>query len=77
LHYVNDGFASWFELARAVFTECGADPSRVRPVLSHRMRRPAPRPRWSVLSTDAWNGHGLTPPRHWRTALAEVFAARR
>ena len=45
LHAANEGEASRFEQARAVFEGVGADPERVRPVGTDRHPRPAPRPR--------------------------------
>lgn len=69
LHCVNGGSASWFEFARAIFVELGADPNRVIPCDSTEFARPAPRPAYSVLSTRAWREAGLTPLRHWREAL--------
>lgn len=75
LHRTNSGRTSWFEFARAVFTELGADPERVRPCSSAEFPRPAPRPAWSVLSGAAWLHEGLAPARPWREALAAAFAA--
>ncbi|WP_139277683.1 dTDP-4-dehydrorhamnose reductase [Rhodococcus marinonascens] len=69
LHATNSGAASWFDLARAVFEELGADPGRVRPCTSAQFVRPAPRPAFSVLSGSAWARAGLTPLRPWREAL--------
>jgi dTDP-4-dehydrorhamnose reductase len=69
LHYANAGRASWFELAQEVFRCVGADPARVRPVTSAGFVRPAQRPAWSVLSSDAWVAAGLPAPRDWRDAL--------
>lgn len=74
LHYVNAGQASWYELARAAFAAGGHDPDRVHPVRTAEFPRPAPRPAWSVLSTAAWTGAGLTPPRPWADALADSVA---
>lgn len=71
LHLTNAGTASWFDLARAVFTAVGADPERVEPCSSAEYVRPAPRPAYSVLSADAWALAGLTPLRDWRDALAD------
>ena len=75
LHCTNGGQASWFEFARAVFAELGADPERVRPCTSEEFPRPAPRPAFSVLSGESWRASGLTPLRPWRDALAAAFAA--
>ncbi|MDR7301313.1 dTDP-4-dehydrorhamnose reductase [Haloactinomyces albus] len=74
LHCTNSGRASWFELARAVFSELGADPDRVRPCSTADFPRPAPRPAFSALSERAWIEEGCTPMRPWRQALSEAFA---
>ena len=77
LHCTNSGETTWFEFARAVFDELGADPGRIRPCSSAQFPRPAPRPAYSVLSGAAWAGAGLSPLRGWREALAAAFARNR
>lgn len=74
LHAANAAAVSRFELAQAIFTELGADPSRVRPVGSDRHPRPAPRPSYSALSAAKSTQAGLTPLRPWREALADALA---
>ena len=73
-HVTNAGEASWYELARAVFEQVGADPARVLPVSSEAFPRPAPRPAYSVLGSQRWRSAGLAPLRHWREALSAAFA---
>jgi dTDP-4-dehydrorhamnose reductase len=73
LHAANQGEASRFEQAQAVFELVGADPARVRPVDSSRSPRPAPRPRYSALSGVRSAAAGLTPLRPWREALAAAL----
>jgi dTDP-4-dehydrorhamnose reductase len=73
LHIANDGAASRFEQARAVFDGVGADPERVRPVSTEDSPRPAPRPPYSALSGRAATAAGLAPLRPWRDALAEAI----
>ncbi len=73
LHIANDGAASRFEQARAVFDGVGADPDRVRPVSSEDAPRPAARPPYSALSGRAATAAGLAPLRPWREALAEAI----
>jgi dTDP-4-dehydrorhamnose reductase len=68
-HCTNGGEATWYDLARAVFEELGADPERVRPCTTADFPRPAPRPAYSVLSDAAWREAGLAPLPHWREAL--------
>lgn len=75
LHCTNSGQATWYEFARAVFTELGHDPERVLPCTSTQFPRPAPRPAYSVLSQYSWNEAGLTALRPWDEALAAAFTA--
>jgi dTDP-4-dehydrorhamnose reductase len=75
LHAANEGEASRFDQAQAVFEAAGADPARVRPVGSDRHPRPAPRPPYSALSGRQSAAAGLTPLRPWREALAAALDA--
>jgi dTDP-4-dehydrorhamnose reductase len=76
-HCAGAGEASWYELARAVFEEVGADPGRVRPCGSDRFPRPAPRPSYSVLSGRSWEAAGLPAQPRWRDALRSAFRVHR
>jgi len=73
-HCVNQGDASRFELAQAIFAELGADPARVTPTTTEAMPRPARRPAYSVLSDRAWRRAGLAALPSWRDALHSAFA---
>ncbi|GAA1505951.1 dTDP-4-dehydrorhamnose reductase [Sphaerisporangium rubeum] len=76
-HGTNGGTATWYDLAREVFTLLGADPDRVRPVGSDAFPRPAARPAYSVLGHDRWAEAGLGPMRHWRDALHAAWPSMR
>ncbi|MFC3774308.1 dTDP-4-dehydrorhamnose reductase [Mycolicibacterium holsaticum] len=75
LHAANEGEASRFDQARAVFEALGADPARVLPVGTDRHPRPAPRPPYSALSGRRSAEAGLAPLRPWRDALAAALGA--
>jgi dTDP-4-dehydrorhamnose reductase len=72
LHGVNAGECSRFDFARAIFEEAALDPSRVEPVPTSVMPRPAARPAYAALDGVAWRGVGLRVLRPWREALREV-----
>ena len=74
LHVANDGAASRYEQARAVFEGVGADPDRVQPAATAEVPRPALRPPYTALSSRAAAAAGLTPLRPWRDALAAALA---
>jgi dTDP-4-dehydrorhamnose reductase len=75
LHCANASATTWFGLAKAVFTEIGADPARVQPCRTEHLPRPAPRPANSVLDTAGWSAAGLPELRHWRDALHAAVTA--
>ncbi|GHC51217.1 dTDP-4-dehydrorhamnose reductase [Streptomyces cinnamoneus] len=75
LHATAGGRTTWYELAREVYRLAGADPALVTPIGSADLNRPAPRPAWSVLGHEGWHATGLSPLRHWRTALHDAFPA--
>ncbi|MFJ6675355.1 dTDP-4-dehydrorhamnose reductase [Actinosynnema sp. NPDC091369] len=74
LHATGAGETTWCGFARAIFTELGLDPARVRPCTTAEFPRPAPRPAYSVLSNETWAAAGLTPLRNWRDALTTAVA---
>ena len=71
-HGTNSGEATWFDFARAVFSQAGLDPDRVAPTDSAQFVRPAARPTYSVLGHAAWHSAGLPPMRAWTEALADA-----
>jgi dTDP-4-dehydrorhamnose reductase len=73
-HLTNGGACSWFEFARAIAHEVGADPGRVQPISSAQLRLRARRPAYSVLANRAWEAFGGAPLRPWRDALRARLA---
>jgi len=72
-HATSSGEATWYELAREVFGQLGADEDRVRPVSSDQYPRPAPRPAYSVLGHDAWAAAGIKSADYWRAVARRAF----
>ena len=68
-HATNSGEATWNEFAKEIFKLIGEDSNRVVPMCSTELKRPAPRPAYSVLSHDCWENTGVKPMRNWREAL--------
>ena len=75
-HFVNDGEATWFELAQAVFELAGApaDAPRLEAITTADYPTRAHRPANSRLSTLKLRQDFGISPRAWRTALDDVVA---
>jgi dTDP-4-dehydrorhamnose reductase len=73
-HGTNSGEVTWFAFTQEIFRLAGADPARVLPTTSAEFVRAAPRPSYSVLGHDRWEGTGIPPMRPWQEALAAAFA---
>jgi dTDP-4-dehydrorhamnose reductase len=73
-HGTNSGEVTWFAFTQEIFRLAGADPARVLPTTSAEFVRAAPRPSYSVLGHDRWEGSGIPPMRPWQEALAAAFA---
>ena len=68
IHVTNRGHCSWYELARAVVREIGAD-CPVLPITTLQAGRLAKRPQYSVLSDSRCASLGIVLPE-WSQALA-------
>lgn len=73
-HMTNSGETTWYQFAKAIFEEAGLDAERVRPTKSETIRRPAPRPKSSVLENFALARSGTGALRHWREALTDFMS---
>jgi dTDP-4-dehydrorhamnose reductase len=63
-HLAAQGECTWAEFARAIFEEAELD-CRVREITTEELRRPAPRPAYSVLRSEK----GAPQLPHWREGL--------
>jgi dTDP-4-dehydrorhamnose reductase len=75
-HFVNEGEASWCELAREIFrmsAERGGPVAEVEAITTADYPTPARRPANSRLSTDALRAAYGIEPRHWHAAVTDII----
>lgn len=73
-NYSNEGVASWYDFAKAIFDGYKIDID-LKPILSEAYPTPAERPKFSVLDkTKIKNTFGLQIP-HWKDSLAVALKA--
>ena len=71
-HYSNEGVASWYDFALAIFELSGVS-CKVKPVLSENFPTPAKRPAYSVLNKAKIKGtYDLKVP-YWRDSLKQCI----
>jgi len=76
VHVSNDGACSWYEYALKILELAGIRGTRVLPISTAELGRPAARPAYSVLSKEKYyrlTGHRM---RGWADALAEYIRTR-
>jgi dTDP-4-dehydrorhamnose reductase len=74
VHVTNAGDCTWFEFACEIVRQAGLT-TVVRPTTTEKFPRPAPRPRYSVLSPNSLQKYGVPMPP-WRDAVADYLAER-
>ncbi len=72
INLVNEGTATWFDVARELFARSGRTVD-LAPQSSRAIDRPAPRPAWSVLDTTHARLIGVGPLPHWQDALDRLL----
>jgi dTDP-4-dehydrorhamnose reductase len=75
-HVTNQGPTSWYGFAREIAAQSGAEPDRIKPVLTKDLvpPRPARRPANSVLANTAIKFAGIDPLPDWRESLPRLLA---
>lgn len=73
IHYADEPECTWYDFARAIVEELGADVT-VKPVSTEDFPRPATRPAYSVLSTERYERLTGVRPESWRDGLREYLA---
>ena len=74
-HATNEGVCSWFELAEAVFRECGMDDIKVTPVSTEEYGAAASRPLNSRLDKRSLTNAGFDLLPSWEDALRRFIEA--
>ena len=69
-HISNSGSVSWFDYAKEILRLAGSK-TKVVPISSRELARPARRPTMSVLDNSKFNRFTGYKMRHWRKALKE------
>lgn len=71
-HIANTGQASWYDFAKEIL-KLSKLSNRLKPTKSHELKRKAPRPAFSALSTRKAAKHGIIL-RPWQDALADFLS---
>ena len=77
VHATNSGQTTWYGFAREIASAMGIADASITPVTTEEFPRPAPRPRYSVLSGArfrALTGENLRP---WEEGVRQYLSARR
>ena len=74
VHATNSGDCTWFDFARKIVSNAGLK-TNVLPTTTDRFPRPAPRPKYSVLSLRSLQRYGITM-LGWQDALARYLKER-
>lgn len=76
VHLTNSDPCSWYDFACEVLKVGGHEDIKVEPIRTEEMPRPAPRPKYSVLSNASAIRYQIKM-RPWREALGDYFVERR
>lgn len=71
-HITNSEHCSWYDYAKEIFEIANID-IRVNPITTEELKRPAPRPKYSVLDNYCWKLEGYESLRPYKEALREYM----
>jgi len=74
IHCTNSGDCTWYDFANEIIRQAGLR-TVVRPTTSDKFVRPAPRPKYSVLSSSSLSKYGIEM-RPWQETLLDYLALR-
>ena len=72
-HLTNSGSCSWYEFSKEILKLSNIN-IKVNPVSTEEFPRPAPRPKYSVLSDEKWINKGFKPLRNYKEALKDYLS---
>lgn len=72
-HVTGRGSCSWYDYARKILLYAGLDDVSIAPIGSDRLKRPARRPAYSVLSNRKFIETTGKAMRHWQIALQDYL----
>lgn len=72
-HFSNSGSCSWYRYAEEIIKIAGKDDTKLLPITSAELDRPAVRPKMSVLNTEKYSRFCNDTPRDWQSALRDYL----
>ncbi len=72
-HFCNAGSCSWYRYAEQILKIAGKIETRLLPLTSAELDRPAVRPTMSILNTDKYSQVCKEEPRAWQAALRDYI----
>jgi len=75
-HITNFGSCSWYEFAREILKLADIKENKIKPIASKELRRPASRPKFSVLNNYCLKLSIGNSMREWKAALKEYMSKR-
>jgi len=73
-HVSNQGSCSWYDFAREILKQSGFDEVRVISILTEEFKRPANRPKYSVLNCQKFMDEFGYNLKDWQSALKDYLA---
>lgn len=73
-HITNSDFCSWYEFSKDILRLSGFTKTKIIPITSEELKRPAPRPHYSVLSNQTYRLRGFKGLRSFKDALKDYLA---
>ena len=73
-HVSNQGFCSWYDFAREILKQSGFDEVKVISILTEEFKRPANRPKYSVLNCQKFMDEFGYNLRNWQDGLRDYLA---